>query len=69
MTDSGIKLSYEVADKITLLTLKEALNDVNSFIQKIEEKNIPEHLASDYVYHIKLKRNLEGVINYYGGFD
>ena len=66
---SGITLDYETADKITLLTLKEALNDVNSFIQKIEEKNIPEHLASDYTYHVTLKKSLEGVINYYGGFD
>jgi len=66
---SGLTLDYETADRITLLTLKEALNDVNSFIQKIEEKNIPEHLASDYTYHIALKKSLEGVIDYYGGFD
>lgn len=66
---SGITLDYETADKITLLTLKEALNDVNSFIQKIEERNIPEHLASDYDYHVNLKKSLEDVINYYGGFD
>ena len=38
---SGLTLDYETADRITLLTLKEALNDVNSFIQKIEERNIP----------------------------
>ena len=66
---SGITLDYETADRITLLTLKEALNDVISFIQKIEEKNIPEHFASDYTYHITLRKNLEGVIDYYGGFD
>ena len=66
---SGITLDYETADRITLLTLKEALNDVNSFIQKIEERNVPEHLASDYVYHVELQKSLQGVINYYGGYD
>ena len=66
---TGIKLDYEVADKITLLTLKETLEDVNKYIQSIEERNIPEHLASDYTYHVGLKHNLEGVIHYYGGYD
>ena len=37
--------------------------------EKIEERNIPEHLASDYTYHVTLKKSLEGVINYYGGYD
>ena len=66
---SGITLDYETADKITLLTLKEALNDVNSFIKKIEEKGNPEYLSQDYVYHTQLQKHLQGVINYYGGYD
>jgi hypothetical protein len=66
---SGITLDYEVADKITLITLKEALEDVKKYIKSLEERNIPEHLASDYDYHVRLKINLEGVINYYGGYD
>jgi hypothetical protein len=66
---SGITLDYETADKITLLTLKEALNDVNSFIKKIEEKGNPEYLSQDYVYHTQLQIHLQGVINYYGGYD
>ena len=66
---SGLTLDYETADRITLLTLKEALNDVNSFIQKIEEKNIPDYLASDYTYHTQLQKHLHGVIDYYGGFE
>ena len=66
---SGITLDYETADKITLLTLIETLEDVSKYIQKIEERDIPEHLASDYTYHIGLKKNLEGVIHYYGGYD
>jgi hypothetical protein len=66
---SGITLDYEVADKITLITLKEALVDVNKYIQSLEERNVPEHLALDYDYHVKLRTNLQGVINYYGGYD
>lgn len=66
---SGITLDYETADKITLLTLKEALNDVNSFIKKIEEKGNPEYLSQDYVYHTQLQKHLQGVIDYYGGYD
>mgnify|MGYP003344497494 CR=1 FL=1 len=66
---SGLTLDYETADRITLLTLKEALNDVNSFVKKIEERGNPEYLAEDYVYHTELQKHLQGVINYYGGFD
>ena len=66
---SGITLDYETADKITLLTLKEALEDVNKYIKSLEERNLPEHLAFDYDYHVNLKKSLEGVINYYGGYD
>jgi len=69
---SGIMLSYEAADAITLATLIEARDRMvqeNKLTEQREEEgvDIPNHETEDYRYNAAMINYLNKVIGFFGG--
>jgi len=69
---SGIMLSFEAADAITLATLIEARNRMvqeNKLTEQREEErvDIPNHEMEDYRYNAAMINYVNKVIGYFGG--
>jgi hypothetical protein len=70
MTDS-ITLDYETADRIAVLSLKDAFNYMQTEIAEIEQLiqeslDVPDYKMEDYVHNKRLCEAIRRVLHYYG---
>jgi hypothetical protein len=70
MTDS-ITLNYETADRIAVLSLKDAFNYMQTEIAEIEQLiqeslDVPDYKMEDYVHNKRLCEAIRMVLHYYG---
>jgi len=64
---SGIEIDYEVADRITLASLREHLSYLQKEVQDHETKGSYMHPEDYHDSKINLIPSLETLIKYYGG--
>ena len=63
----GLELDYEVADKITVLNLKDARETLiieNKMLEDLDK--MEDHQIVDYGYNHNLIKAITVVLNYYG---
>jgi hypothetical protein len=65
---TGLKLDFEVADKITLANLIESRKMIETMMWEHEHMGTWLH-PDDLVYNKKLLKSLNRVIDYFGGDD
>lgn len=63
----GLELDYDTADKITILNLKDARENLikeNKFLESLDK--MEDYQLADYGYNINLIKAIGTVLNYYG---
>lgn len=63
----GLELDYDTADKITILNLKDARENLikeNKLLESLDK--MEDYQLADYGYNINLIKAIGTVLNYYG---